>query len=218
MIKDAARTLVCGASGSGKTTRVKALLQGQTRVVAFDPLDEYRRAGRWSHCETMKAVKDAMIRGWGRGFKIAYVPPAGAEPLALHQLSAFLTMAQRPYFEGRDARQITFIVEEMNLSFPVASLPSNLNGFPNICSRGRHSGINVLGVTQRLAEINTRFRGNTTSAYFFRQGDHTDAATAARMVGPQYRSALLALPDHEYLHFAAGQVTRGRNSLRGKRP
>lgn len=217
---DATRIGVYGASGSGKSTRVKALLQSAPRVVVFDPMAEYARPrGPMAACHSLAEVLAGLKRGWARGFKLAYVPPAGSEPDALHRLSLLLLQAQRPYFNRQSATQITLVVEEMNLSFPVAELPRELKGFKEICSRGRHYGINVLGVTQLVAEISTRFRGNTDGgAYVFMQGADTACVrTAARLVGAKWAPRLVTLQPHEYLFVRAGQVTEGRNVLKGKR-
>lgn len=211
-MKDATRIGVYGASGSGKTTCVKALIRRAPRAVVFDPLAEYARGG-WTAAHSLADVLAALKRGWSRGFRIAYVPPAGGEADALHRLALLLIRAQRPYFEGQDTRKLVLVAEELNLSFPVASLPRELYGFAELCSRGRHHGISIVGVSQRLAEINTRFRGNTEGAFFFRLADHTDAAVAARMLGPSWRDRLRGLRPHDYLYFANGAVAPGRNRL-----
>ena len=66
---------------------------------------------------------------------------------------------------------MTLVVEEMNLSFPVAGGVHKCTGFAEICSRGRHYGIDVIGASQRIAEVDTRFRGNCTESVVLRQED-----------------------------------------------
>ena len=69
------------------------------------------------------------------------------------------------------------------------------------CSRGRHYGIEIIGAAQRLAEINTRWRGNESERFIFRLGDLADFQTAARWL-PDHRDALRHLRQFEYLHVA----------------
>lgn len=214
MIKDATRIGVYGASGFGKSTRVREIIKDERRIVVFDPLGEYGGRGRFTTCRALADVLAGLRRGWSSGFRLAYMPPVGHEPEALHRLALVLIQAQRPYFEGKDGRKLTLVVEEMNLSFPVSSLPREVYGFAELCSRGRHYGVSIIGVTQRLAEVNTRWRGNTGSAYFFRQGDHVDAGAAVKMIGPTWRPKLAALAKHEFLLFEGGNVKPGRNSLK----
>jgi hypothetical protein len=209
MRKDAQRVGVYGRSGSGKSYHVKrSLLAGRGRVVVFDPMDEYA-AERFRRADTLAAVLAELRRGWGTGFRIAYVPPAGREPEYLHRLSVLLAQAQAPYLAGRDGRKLTLVVEELNLSFPVGGLPRELSGFGELCSRGRHYGIELVGVSQRVAEVGTRFRGNTDRAYIFGQADHTSRRTILQMIGPGWGDRLASLGLGEHLVFEGGAVREG---------
>ena len=92
------------------------------------------------------------------------------------------------------------------------------DGFsPRTATHGKEIGtlwVGLVGVTQRLAEVNTRFRGNTEAAYIFPIGnDARDAQAALSLVGPAYRERLFALRPHSYLRVAHGEVTEGRNRL-----
>lgn len=212
-VKDARRVGVYGASGSGKSTRVKDLMKGASRVVVFDPMDEYG-AHRFARCTSLTRVLALMRKGWGGGFRIAFVPPSNREAEALHKLAILLMQVQGPYRDEKDGRKIVLVVEELNLSFPVAALPRDLYGMGELCSRGRHYGIEVIGVTQRLAEVSTRFRGNTSEAYFFRQSDHVDVMAVGKMLGPAWAKKVQDLQDHHYLRRQGGQITEGKNILR----
>ena len=206
---EAGRIGIYGGSGSGKTTRARAMIARRSRVVVLDPLDEYGGAG-FRRVTTMRAVLQALKAGWARGFRITYVPPAGHEAKALHLLSVLLRRAQAP---ASERRIVTLVAEELNLSFPIQQLPAALSGFADLCSRGRHYGVELIGVSQRIAEVHTRFRGNTGIAYYFRQDDHRDITTATQRLGPRWRAALMALKTHQYLRLCEGSVTQGRNAV-----
>jgi ABC-type dipeptide/oligopeptide/nickel transport system ATPase component len=212
MIKNASRLGVYGRSGCGKSTRAKMMLKKVRRLVVFDPLDEYAEHGM-TRVNSLKQFLTAIRRRWRGGFKVAYVPPAGQEKQALHGLSVVLRQIQEPYKLGADIRQITLLVEELNMSYPVHNLPDSMQGFSELCSRGRHYGINIIGVSQRVAEINTRFRGNTEGAYYFAQSDHSDITTIKKMIGPVHGATLAGLKDHEYLYVSGGKVQKGKNAI-----
>lgn len=208
-------TLVVGRRGSGKSTRVKAMIGDINRVVVFDPQDEYAAENRKvTRCETVAAVLKAIKAGWQKGFMIAYIPVAGNEPAELHRLVAMLWRVQANYIAGTDARKLALVVEEMDLSFPVSSLPAELNGMARACNQGRHAGLEIIGVTQRPALVSSTFRGNISEMYIFALAFANDRASILQMIGREHDAALLSLEDHHYLRFANGSVAPGQNSLK----
>jgi len=210
--KNAGRIGVWGRSGSGKSTYVKALIKSRTRVIVFDPLDEYGQLRGFATVRRVDDVRVAMRKRWD-GFKVAYVPPSMNEAAALDRLALLCLAAQEPYRQGHDRRELTLVVEEMNLSFPVASLPAELRGFGEVCSRGRHYGIEAIGLSQRIAEVATRFRGNCTETVVFAQQGRRDLQAAVDALGFVDPAEVKALEDHAYIRAAGGQVERGKNRL-----
>ncbi|MHC8493641.1 helicase HerA domain-containing protein [Thalassospira sp. SM2505] len=208
---DAGRVGIWGRSGSGKSTLAKRLVAKRKRVVAFDPQDEYQHERGFFRVDTIDQVRAYMARNWRRNFKVAYVPPAGQEMAALDRLSKLLKIAQKPFFDGEDERQITLLAEELNEPFPVTSIPKAYGGFGDLCSRGRHYGIELIGVSQRVAEVNTRFRGNCTETYVFRQKGPRDLTAAANELGDVKPADIQALKPHHYIHEKDGTITYGKN-------
>lgn len=206
---NAGRIGVWGASGSGKSSYVKRKMKDMTRLVVFDPLDEYGPLCKVK-VRSLEEVRKAMRANW-HGFKIAYVPPAGKEPAALSGLSRLLIKAQGPYKEKGKGAGVTLIVEEMNLSFPVHGGEAKAAGFAEICSRGRHYGIEVYGLSQRIAEVSTRFRGNCTETVILRQQGPRDLAAAIDAIGG-HKADIAGLRNLDYLHERQGEVTKGKIS------
>ncbi|MGD1880016.1 MAG: helicase HerA domain-containing protein [Kiloniellaceae bacterium] len=211
---NAGRVGVWGRSGSGKSTYVKGLIAARSRVVVFDPLDEYGKLRGFVTLRSVEALRIEMAKRWRGGFKLAYVPPSMQEAAALDRLSLLCLRAQVPFRDGKDRRQLTLVVEEMNLCFPVNGLPGELRGFGEICSRGRHYGIEVVGVSQRIAEVATRFRGNCTATVVFAQQGPRDLRAAADALGFADPVEVRGLGDHEYLRAENGTIERGKNRLR----
>lgn len=208
---NAGRIGVWGASGSGKSSYVKAALDKRRRVVVFDPQAEYpgKRLGN------LESVRKEMRANWS-SFRISYTPPPGKEPQALSALCRLLLAAQRPFKETGRGVPLTLVVEEMNLSFPVAGGAAKCPGFAEVCSRGRHYGIEVWGVSQRIAEVDTRFRGNCTETACFRQKGQRDQHAAALELG--CKSADLPRDNLAFIHERAGALKSGQLKFVRNRP
>tara|TARA_R110002074_G_scaffold8131_19_gene34102 strand:- start:1260 stop:1925 length:666 start_codon:yes stop_codon:yes gene_type:complete len=203
---NAGRIGIWGRSGSGKSSYAKKLLKGRRRVVVFDPLDEYSAEGiKRTAGHDLDAVRVAMRGNWSR-FRLAYVPPAGSEDRALSGLCRLLMAAQEPFRASGKGAQITLVVEELNMSFPSSGGVQKCPGFAEICSRGRHYGIEVIGLSQRLAEVNTRFRGNCTETVIFAQKGPRDQKAAREELG-----AGVALPTSnlQYVREKGGEYETG---------
>jgi len=181
-------------------------------VVVFDPLGEYRAEGfreiRHDHAKALDEVRIAMARDWSN-FRIAYVPPAGKEAEALSILSAVLKRVQEPYRECGAGAPLILAVEEMNLSFPVAGGAERSPGFADLCSRGRHYGITLVGVSQRIAEVSTRFRGNASQTVVFAQKGRRDLDAAERETGAP-RASIAGLKSLEFLAEKNRDITSGK--------
>ncbi|MEJ5217114.1 hypothetical protein WG622_02585 [Cognatishimia sp. D5M38] len=202
---------VWGASGSGKSSYVKKRIKGQKRLVVFDPLDEYGPLCK-VRATSPEQVRIAMRDNW-QGFTVRYVPRAGNEPRELSALCRLLFAAQQPFKDQGGGMPVTLVVEEMNLSFPVHGGDVKCPGFANACSRGRHYGIEIYGLSQRIAEVSTRFRGNTDETVVLRQKGPRDLKAASHEVGlPESHIALLQNLD--YIHEKQGKHTKGKLSFK----
>lgn len=209
-MKDAGCLGVWGRRGSGKTTCVKALLKVRPRVICFDPMRDYAPGGRWRRADTLGGVLDHLKATWHGSFRISYVPP-GDHVAALSRLADLCWQAQAPYDEGRDTRQLTLVVEEMNLSCPSYPLPREYQGFSRAVLQGRHRGIEIIGVSQRPALVSKDFRAQLTESYVLPLADVDDQAAILRQIGRQHADQLRALKPHHYIRFAEGEVSTGRN-------
>jgi hypothetical protein len=176
-------------------------------MVVFDPLDEYGPLCNVK-ATNLEQVRLAMRNNW-RGFTVSYVPPAGKETRALSSLSRLLMKAQQPYKDGKGGEGLTLVVEEMNLSFPVHGGDAKAPGFAEICSRGRHYGIEVFGLSQRIAEVATRFRGNCTETVVLRQQGPRDLDAAAAAIGCT-KAEVAALRNLDFIHEKNGDKTKGK--------
>lgn len=212
IVKDARCIAVYGRRGSGKSTRVKALLRGHKRLIVFDPMGEYGREGLAEPADTLAEVRAIMRRRWRAGFRIAY-QPAGDYVAKLHHLAEFLWHAQAPYEDGSDPRKLMLVVEEMNLGFPVTKLPRGQEGMLRLVLQGRHRGIEIIGVTQRPAAVSADFRGNVAETYVLPLSQALDYKAVGEVIGREHEPKLRALQPHHWLHWDGATLTEGRNKL-----
>lgn len=216
-MKDATRTAIYGASGSGKSTYTRKRIATERRLVVFDVVGEYGGTGKMRTCRSIKELKEAMRAGWQRGFRLAYLPVAGQEETELHKVSQLLCGVQKPYFNAPPSTnlpKITFAVEELNTGFPVHQLPSDIRAFYEVCSRGRHYGLNVLGIAQRPAEINTRWRGNLSEVVSFQltaPSDYTAIRDTCGGEGVQVMNLVKNLQKYQAIQWKPGQVSPVRS-------
>jgi DNA helicase HerA-like ATPase len=133
--------------------------------------------------------------------------------MALSALSDFLFKAMAPYKTGRDGRQMTLVVEEIQISFPNEKLPATARGFEAMCQRGRHWGVNVIGVTQQPATVSTRFRGNCAETHIFKLDWHTDIEAVGRMIGPANAKKIPGLNPHQSYIYRGGVLSERKNKI-----
>lgn len=209
-VGQAQRLGLFGASGCGKTTKARQLIRGLNRVVFIEPLaDDLRRL-----CETdgFKAVVGlpelfrTVRTRFSKGFKIAYYPAPGNEVAELSKISEFLMQTQAGYGFTHKA-QITLVIDELDMSFPTGeSLKNPRNGFKNLCCRGRHTGIHVVGLSQRMHLVDNVFRANCSGVYLYRHSEPADIDVGLKIIGREYRDTFRGLDNFQYIFKAGNKI------------
>jgi hypothetical protein len=218
MKKDAKNEGYWGGRGAGKSTGVKERVEKEPRLIVFDPIGDYAQERGYNSVKTLKGLYAGIKRNWGKGFRYALTVPRGNDAAAmLNELSEALFIIQKPYYEGKDKRKIVLVVEEMAVSYPEKTLGKNERGFMDLINLGRHYGVSIIGVSQRVAEVKKNFVGNCAEHYFYRMGAAVDYSTVMQLVGREHQQTLKGLQTHEYLHFEQGKVFKGKNKCNFKR-
>lgn len=185
MGKQTERLGVFGRSGCGKTTWVKQYIADKRRLVVFDPVGEYDQLKRIDNPDQLIEIAKASYSD----FRVRLVPDykpgraSATNPELLSALCDRLLWIQEPY--KRDlpgAPELTLVVDELNTAFPVHGGAQRCVGFSEVCSRGRHSGIEAVGVSQRIAEVSTNFRGNLSRSILFKPRAGVDRKAAAEIL------------------------------------
>jgi DNA helicase HerA-like ATPase len=206
---DPERIGIWGASGQGKSTFVKALVRDRRRLVVFDPMGEHKTTIIEARADLIAALR----RSWSRGFRLSYKPAFSADPvIEVNWLASALVRLQEPYRAGAGAG-LTFVVEELANCAPNARALVATGSLAGLAARGRHYGITLIGTSQRLAEVSTTFRGNTSVDVFFAQSDDTDYQAIRRKIGREGEARVRRLAPHHYVMRRSGRLIEGRNRL-----
>ncbi|MGB0749706.1 MAG: helicase HerA domain-containing protein [Magnetospiraceae bacterium] len=194
---------VYGTSGSGKTTYVKKLVREMPRLVVFDPEEEYSDLPGMVTVDHPRRLGEILDDCKDGHFRVAFVPEEGREEFDLDQVCKLVSQVQRPFLTGEHTLKTTLVVDELNLSFPLNWQPK-FNQFARACSRGRKRGINVIGVTQRPAEVGTRFRGNLNRVACFRLSVPNDWKVIRETMGPDAETAVRELGQFSHVFWENG--------------
>ena len=202
----AQRVGIFGASGCGKTTKARELTAGLRRVIYVDPLADWSKEKGVKPFVSLDKLKQALYRNFSQGFRYAFIPPFGEENEALERLSAFLTGLQSGYGQTHQA-QLTLVIDELDMSFPTGSMQKNRkNAFGFLCCRGRHYGINIIGISQRMHLIDNVFRANCSAFYLFRHAEPADIDTGVKLLGTLYRSDFSQLANYQYIYKSGEKI------------
>lgn len=212
MKKDAKNEGYWGGRGAGKSTGVKERVEKEKRLIVFDPIGDYAKEKGFLKVGTLKHLYKTIKNRWHSGFRLALTVPRGTDAQAmLNELSNALFVIQQPYFDGKDPRKIVLVVEEMAVSYPEKTLGKSERGFMDLINLGRHYGVSIIGVSQRIAEVKKNFVGNCAAHHFYRMGAAVDYQAATALVGREHLDTLKGLQTHEYLRFEQGQVRKAKN-------
>lgn len=218
MKKDAQNEGYWGGRGAGKSTGVKERVARESRLIVLDPIGDYAKERGFTSVTSLKSLLSNVKKNWHRGFRIAFTVPRGQNAQSeLQRLSEALFAVQKPYFDGKDRRKIVLVVEEMSVSYPERTLAKNERAFMDLINLGRHYGVSIIGVSQRVAEVKKNFVGNCAVHRFYRMGAAVDYNAATQLMGREHQSALKSLQTHEYLKFEQGRITKGKNACNFKR-
>lgn len=188
---------VYGRRGTGKTTRIKNLIEKRKRVIVLDPKGEYPNPVAWD--DLGQVIQ-------GREYLVSYRPKYGTEIEVLDRLS-------RALLKNRTGR-ICLVVDELQKFAPQRGMPPGMNGFIQLVQEGRHADVEIIGATQRPATVQIDFRGNAEVSYILGLSWQNDVDVICQMIGREFKDRLKSLEVHEFLRFEGGQVTSGRNVLK----
>lgn len=147
-LDDADIIAVFGGSGTGKSWRFRDLTKKDKRLVVWDSMAEYDDLTIIDG--DMKLLIALMSRR--KRFRVSFRPDFERLDLQFKQFCAAV------YAIGN----MRVGVEELNEVTKPSYAPPKWKG---VCSRGRHRGLQIVGMSQRPASVDKDFIGNATEIY-----------------------------------------------------
>ena len=210
IVGQAQRVGIFGSSGCGKTTKARELIKNLGRVIYFEPLAydirELKAKDVYKVINCISNLFTELQKSYQKGFRIAFWPGINTEEVDLSTISNQLMRIQSGYGLQHNA-QITLVVDELDLAFPSGITQRNPNnGFKNLCCRGRHTGLNIVGISQRMHLIDNVFRANCSAFYLFRHAEPADIDTGLKILGREYRDTFKNLNNFEYVYKSGNKI------------
>lgn len=205
---------IFGQRGSGKTTKAKELLNDakRKRVIIYDIKGEYP----FQKIHGMTNLALFLKKNFTGAFRISYVPVAREKSEQIAELSKLcyaLVNAQRLEVEKGRGKNLTILAEEMSMCAPNQKYPAGQGGFEYAVNVARDWGIEIIGVSQRPAQVNTDYRGNASLCYYFGLADVLDVGAVASKLGKDKAEELRSFKPHEFYEFHRGAIRKGKNKL-----
>lgn len=197
-----------GATGTGKSTKLRELLRRQSHVVSVDPWGDESawRANGFRRVSDLPELSKALSRQWRRGFRLVLTPPAHKTAEALDGVSHLLF----GYSDQAKLPRCALAVDEMAECFSNAHMQSrSLSGFRRVILQGRHINCSVYGVTQRPQDVATQFRANCDRRFFFALYTATARNAVLEDIGRENAQALPSR-EYEFIEWNRGKISKGK--------
>lgn len=166
--QDGRLIVIAGASRSGKTAWVVRAIKGQSRVIAWDPENQWAELPGWRKVTTRR---DLMAAAKSPGaMKVAYVAGGGL-------VEEFNYWAACVMYAGRYVAPLSAIAEEL----ADVTTPNKAPGdWGILLRRGLKRGITIYAISQRWAEADKTAVGNASNFVCFTMSSGDDVAYMAR--------------------------------------
>lgn len=178
--------LITGKSGSGKTTFCKKLIQQINRKFVIDSLRrEYEGFPNNDYLTWLDTYQHQI------DLKNFYITSKWSNPVEIFGFFWKVIDA-----DARDFMHAVLIIEEISLYMGSNFIDDNLK---NLILLGRHGRLNLIGVTQRLANVHNDFISNAESIITFAQDGHREMAILREYVEKENLSTIKNLARGEYV-------------------
>jgi hypothetical protein len=163
---------VFGASGSGKSSYIKQRLRREkpARLLIWDPQSEYAEFGQVF--SKTGAALDCVLEARRGRFAVVYQPVGSLESWR-RQFDFLCRMAY-------EAGHVFMVAEELADVTTASWAPE---GWSMATRKGRHTGMRIIGASQRPASIDKHFFGNATTIRTGRLNFEADIKVLANVTG-----------------------------------
>lgn len=183
-----ARLGIFGMIGSGKTTLAKKVALHQRRVLVWDAGGDYLEIP--NQLTEIDDLADFLEETQQENFAAVAYCPQSADKEEFEEVCGL----------AFDYGRMLFVVEEVADNCGPSWLPPR---FSKIVRLGRHRGLGLLWVTQRLNEINRTLTSQTHVFAGFRMTEPIDLSALAGRCGSEYADRVAKQPPFHWLGFDA---------------
>lgn len=193
--------VVSGASRSGKTWYVSELFRGFSRIMAWDPEDQWSQQPGFVRITSLARLAELAQQTTDRAVKFAYVPG----PKLQKEFDLFCRILFRWVDSGLPAAGI---LEELSDVAPIGKADGH---YGVLLRRGLKRGLYLANISQRWQEASKTAFGNASEFVIFAVADQQDADYLCKKTGID-AGMIAGLRQFEYLRKCrvTRQVTRGR--------
>jgi len=180
--------LIMGKRGSGKSYLAKKMIQAASRLLVYDPMGEYFGG---VVVDDFLELRDFWLKVYRGRFRIIYRPiDAEAEFAPICRLAWA-------------CENLTFLIEEVQTFCNPRSICTD---FKAIIAKGRKKEIEVIGVTQRPAEISKLLTSQAKEMYIFNTTEPNDIEYFKNTFGSEFVEKMSALQQYEFVKWTDVQT------------
>lgn len=174
-----------GKTGSGKTTWARNFIQAQTRVLILDAGFGDYPARPSGTLEGLIDTAERLNSGGAGFFRLSYTPRFGEAPVVMDL--------------ARIVRNCWLVLEEADRFDEPRICPE----YDEIISRGRHYGVNILGISLYPFKLPADLRRQATRIICYRMHEPRDVDYLYDVIGDDVQK-LPGLEPFQYLDWRAG--------------
>jgi hypothetical protein len=199
---------IAGATGSGKSTKLRELVSAHRHAVAIcKPAHEEKGAWRrhgFHVVSNLPELSRALARSWRGGFRLALFPSIDNQAAAVDRTAHLLW----GYSNQERLPRLALAVDELAFCFSNAhAMTRTLTGLKTLILDGRHLNCSLYGASQRPQDVAALWRDECQRRFYFMlQGRAREAVIED--IGREHSAALPREPFH-FVEWHGGRLTQG---------
>jgi len=187
---------IIGKRGCGKSTEQLTLCRGLTRLIAFDPLGQYKDHSEFEAVfHRPLELREFVGQRLKKPFRVLYVPKDSSVIKHWRQVGVIA------YAAG----DMTVAIDEIGMLCQNGQLIQDSKDDEPILYKmihfGRHRNVQVVATAQRPVDLALRYRALSTEFRIFKTTEKKDLDYLSERIGKSATDLLPNLPDYAYVYW-----------------